>query len=249
MMSERPAFIITVDTEGDNEWSRPNPILTRNAAYLPRFQALCEEFGFKPTWLTNYEMATSPEFVRFGRDVIARGAGEIGMHLHAWSSPPIKPLTHDDHATHPYLIEFAPDVMADEGGLHDRSAATAVWREDGQSSRGPVGVQRHLRAAVGRTRLPCRLLGDASCVLAQDHGQSGGPRGVRLHRLSRRIRISWISIASIDPANRRCWKCRRRSSSRSSRTHCRGSTRSKAFAASHGSTSRLHLGSFRTDRI
>ena len=111
-MSGRPAFIITVDTEGDNEWSRPNPILTRNAAYLPRFQALCEEFDFKPTWLTNYEMAMSPEFVRFGRDVIDRKTGEVGMHLHAWSSPPIKPLTQDDHATHPYLIEFSRDVMA-----------------------------------------------------------------------------------------------------------------------------------------
>jgi hypothetical protein len=114
MTSERPAFIITVDTEGDNEWSRPNPILTRNAAHLPRFQALCEKFGFKPTWLTNYEMAMSPEFIRFGRDVISRNSGEIGMHLHAWSSPPIKPLTHDDHATHPYLIEFSPDVMAEK---------------------------------------------------------------------------------------------------------------------------------------
>jgi hypothetical protein len=113
-MTSSPAFIITVDTEGDNEWSRPNPILTRNAAYLPRFQALCEKFGFKPTWLTNYEMAMSPEFIRFGRRVILRNSGEIGMHLHAWSSPPIKPLTHDDHATHPYLIEFSPDVMAEK---------------------------------------------------------------------------------------------------------------------------------------
>lgn len=116
-MPDRPAFIITVDTEGDNEWSRPNPILTRNAAYLPRFQALCEEFGFKPTWLTNYEMATSPEFVRFGRDAIARDAAEIGMHLHAWSSPPHRPLTHDDHATHPYLVEFPHEVMAEKVGF------------------------------------------------------------------------------------------------------------------------------------
>lgn len=114
MNTHHPAFIITVDTEGDNEWSRPNPILTRNTGYLPRFQALCEEYGFRPTWLTNYEMASSPEFVRFGRDVLARNAGEIGMHLHAWSSPPIRPLTHDDHATHPYLIEFPPDVMAEK---------------------------------------------------------------------------------------------------------------------------------------
>jgi hypothetical protein len=114
---DRPAFLVTVDTEGDNEWARPNPIPTRNAAFLPRFQALCEEFGLKPTWLTNFEMASSPGFVRFGRDVVARGAGEIGMHLHAWSSPPIRPLTHDDHATHPYLIEFAPEVMEQKIGF------------------------------------------------------------------------------------------------------------------------------------
>lgn len=110
-MTYKPAFIITVDTEGDNEWSRPNPIRTRNAAFLPRFQSLCEDFGFRPTWLTNYEMASSAEFVRFGRDVLASRAGEIGMHLHAWSSPPIRQLTHDDHATHPYLIEFPAEVI------------------------------------------------------------------------------------------------------------------------------------------
>ena len=33
----RPAFLITIDTEGDAIWSRPKHIQTRNAAYLPRF--------------------------------------------------------------------------------------------------------------------------------------------------------------------------------------------------------------------
>ncbi|MGH8641475.1 MAG: deacetylase, partial [Burkholderiales bacterium] len=82
-MSETP-FIITIDTEGDDLWARPREITTRNAEYLPRFQSLCERFGFKPVYLTNYEMAMSDVFVAFGRDVAARGAGEIGMHLHAW---------------------------------------------------------------------------------------------------------------------------------------------------------------------
>jgi len=111
-MSDRPSFIITVDTEGDDEWSCPNPIRTENAKHLPRFQALCEEYGFKPTWLTNFEMAKSDDFVRFGRDVIRRGAGEIGMHLHAWSSPPLHALTQDDFKTHPYLIEYPIELMA-----------------------------------------------------------------------------------------------------------------------------------------
>jgi hypothetical protein len=102
----KPAFIITIDTEGDNLWQNHEHILTKNTHFLPRFQALCERYGFKPVYLTNYEMAKDAEYVEFARDVIARGQGEVGMHLHAWNSPPISPLTDDDWRHKPYLIEF-----------------------------------------------------------------------------------------------------------------------------------------------
>jgi len=104
-------FIITIDTEGDNLWARPREITTRNAAYLPRFQALCERYRFKPVYLTNYEMALCDAFVEFGRAVVARDAGEIGMHLHAWNSPPLHALTADDYRHQPYLIEYPAPIM------------------------------------------------------------------------------------------------------------------------------------------
>lgn len=104
-------FIITIDTEGDDLWARPREITTRNARYLPRFQALCERFAFKPVYLTNYEMAMSDAFVEFARDAARRGAAEIGMHLHAWNSPPLEALTEDDFRYQPYLIEFPEPVM------------------------------------------------------------------------------------------------------------------------------------------
>ncbi|MGH8263598.1 MAG: deacetylase, partial [Steroidobacterales bacterium] len=110
----RTPFIITVDTEGDNLWAKPREITTRNAAYLPRFQALCDEFNFKPVYLTNYEMAMCDEFVKFARAVIARDGGEVGMHLHAWNSPPLVPLTGDDFAHQPYLIEYPDAVMREK---------------------------------------------------------------------------------------------------------------------------------------
>ncbi len=115
-MSETP-FIITIDTEGDNLWGRSwgsREITTRNAEYLPRFQSLCERFRFKPVYLTNYEMVMSDVFVEFARDVVARGACEIGMHLHAWNSPPLDPLTDDDFFYHPYLIEYPEQVMKEK---------------------------------------------------------------------------------------------------------------------------------------
>ncbi|MFP1893365.1 polysaccharide deacetylase family protein [Lonsdalea quercina] len=107
----KPAFIITIDTEGDNLWQNNDRISTKNSHYLPRFQQLCEKYGFKPTWLTNYEMALDPAYIEFARDVIARDQGEVGMHLHAWNNPPEFDLTGNDWRYKPYLIEYPKALM------------------------------------------------------------------------------------------------------------------------------------------
>lgn len=109
--SAPPAFLITIDTEGDYLWSKPREITTENARHLPRFQALCERTGFAPTYLTNWEMATSPVFQELGKAWLAKGTAEIGMHLHAWNSPPVVALTDDDHAHQPYLVEFGARLI------------------------------------------------------------------------------------------------------------------------------------------
>lgn len=113
----KPAFLITIDTEGDNLWQKHDSITTENARYLPEFQALCEKYGFRPVYLTNYEMAIDPFYIEFARDVIARNAGEVGMHLHPWNSPPLSPLTDDDWRHKPYLIEYSDKVMKEKIGF------------------------------------------------------------------------------------------------------------------------------------
>ena len=107
----KPFFLITIDTEGDDLWSRPKNISTKNANFIPRFQNLCESYGFKPTYLTNYEMACSDVFKELGIDIISKNTGEIGMHLHAWNNPPIKPLTKNDSYYQPYLIEYPENII------------------------------------------------------------------------------------------------------------------------------------------
>lgn len=108
------ALLITIDTEGDRLWSRPTTVETRNAEYLPRFQSLCERYGFKPTYLTNYEMAQCPAFQEFAADVIRRSTGEVGMHLHAWNSPPLHELTGSDMHHQPFLVEYPYQAMEDK---------------------------------------------------------------------------------------------------------------------------------------
>lgn len=116
-MLRKPSFLITIDTEGDNLWSRSRTVTTNNASYLPRFQELCEKYGLKPTYLTNYEMANSTTFQKLGKDIIRRGVGEIGMHLHAWDMPPSYELTEDDSRFHPYLIEYPEKIMRQKVSL------------------------------------------------------------------------------------------------------------------------------------
>jgi hypothetical protein len=111
---KRPAFLITIDTEGDDLWSKPREISTRNSQYLPRFQGLCEKYGLKPTYLTDWEMVACPIFEEFAPDILHRNVGEIGMHLHAWNTPPLLPLTEDDFQYQPYIIEYPPTQMRDK---------------------------------------------------------------------------------------------------------------------------------------
>ena len=62
------------------------------------------------TDLTDYEMSESPGCVSFAREALARGACEIGMHLHPQNAPPLDPLTDDDMRHQPYVMEYPDDV-------------------------------------------------------------------------------------------------------------------------------------------
>lgn len=108
-------FLISIDTEGDNLWAWRvgDKITTENAKYLPRFQELCESYGFKPTYLTNYEMATDLFFINYFKQRNLSGKCEIGMHLHAWNNPPEYdlPIRNDTEPGAPYLIEYPEEII------------------------------------------------------------------------------------------------------------------------------------------
>jgi hypothetical protein len=109
-MPSPPAFLITIDAEGDDVWSHPDPLETKNAAFLPRFHDLCRRHGFLPTYLTNHEMALDPVYDRFARGVLDDGSAEVGMHLHAWDTPPPY-LAREQKGVHPYLIDYPEEPM------------------------------------------------------------------------------------------------------------------------------------------
>jgi hypothetical protein len=110
----RKFILLTIDTEGDNLWKKPARETSKNGAFIPRFQALCDKYDFKPTYLCDYVIAHDKTFQLAARSWLKKGVCEIGMHLHAWNTPPIASLTRDDYRQHPFLINFEEALMREK---------------------------------------------------------------------------------------------------------------------------------------
>lgn len=108
-------WIITVDTEGDNlwKWKPGEEITTENAKCIARFQNLCEQYSFKPVYLVNFEMAQSDVLVSTLKNKVLEGKCEIGMHLHAWNSPPAFDLP-KLYVGCPYITEYPKEVVMEK---------------------------------------------------------------------------------------------------------------------------------------
>ena len=81
-------FAVTVDTESDNAWTKPEKISLKNFDEIPKFQSLCEKFDIIPTYLLTYEYAIHKPAISFFLDKLNKAKCEIGLHLHVWSTPP-----------------------------------------------------------------------------------------------------------------------------------------------------------------
>ncbi len=90
-------FVITVDTEGDNQWKEGNIVSLSNIKSLPRFQELCEKYNFIPTYLITDEVATDS----FSIDLLSNWQdlkkAEVGSHLHPWTSPSLVDRLKGEH--------------------------------------------------------------------------------------------------------------------------------------------------------
>ena len=106
---------MTVDTEGDNlwNWKEGKKISTNNSKYIAPFQELCEKYKIIPVYLVNYEMANDNNFVMYIKNKAKKGLCEIGMHLHAWNSPPIFKLP-KKYSGNSYITEYSKKIIYDK---------------------------------------------------------------------------------------------------------------------------------------
>lgn len=119
-------FFITIDTEGDNQWSPDNSITTHNLREVPKFQELVESFDFVSTYFCNYEAMCDETFAICLSEWLKTGSAELGMHIHSWTSPPFhnkRPLNYQS-----FLIEESKDMMRKKVRLHKDLAESTFNR-------------------------------------------------------------------------------------------------------------------------
>lgn len=86
-----PRLIVVVDTEEEFDWSAPfdrNATGTGHMRRIGRFQAVCEAWGVRPTYVVDYPIAAQPDGVAALTPLLREGRALVGAHLHPWVSPP-----------------------------------------------------------------------------------------------------------------------------------------------------------------
>lgn len=136
-MSRNLLFVVTVDTEADDAWSKPEKTELRNLREIPKFQDICERHGVFPTYLVTHECATRDEALSVLKPIADSNGCEIGHHLHSWTTPPFQKEKHsgvDSAWIHAYQFEL-PDSLFKEKAECLRDAIEKAYGKSPTSHR------------------------------------------------------------------------------------------------------------------
>ncbi len=93
--TKRPILSVIIDTEADFDWHAPfsrDDHSTESILHQSRAQRIFDRFGVKPTYLIDYPVAMDPTASEMFRELVERGAADIGLQLHPWTNPPFDEL-------------------------------------------------------------------------------------------------------------------------------------------------------------
>jgi hypothetical protein len=115
-MNATMKFIITIDTEGDNQWDHGRELTVENIRFVPRFQELCEKYLIKPTYLVTSEVCEDSFARHIFNQYLTEDKAEIGAHLHSWTTHPF--LDSDGYRqndnNHAFATELPRDLLAEK---------------------------------------------------------------------------------------------------------------------------------------
>lgn len=107
-------FIITIDTEGDNQWDHGRILTVENIKFIGRFQDLCEKYNIKPTYLVTSEICNDEYSHVLFSGYVKNDRAEIGAHLHSWTTPPFltDPGYTENDSNHSFASELPYPLLS-----------------------------------------------------------------------------------------------------------------------------------------
>jgi hypothetical protein len=123
----RPALLVAIDTEGDNQWDAAARRDQRfeNIYALGRLHDFFARHGVRPTYVITYPVARDAKSADTLRSLVGRGDCEIGAHHHVWETPPFEP---QDVDRHPYASSLPLDRFDDQLASLTGAIEAAVGR-------------------------------------------------------------------------------------------------------------------------
>ena len=109
-------FLVTIDTEGDNQWDHGRKLGVENIKFVPRFQTLCEKYNIRPTYLVTSEVCEDPYAREIFTGYIKKETAEVGAHLHSWTTPPFldrEGYRYND-SNHTFASELPPELLREK---------------------------------------------------------------------------------------------------------------------------------------
>lgn len=119
-------FILTIDTEGDNQWDHGRELTVENIKYIPRFQSLCEKYDIKPVYLITSEVCNDDFAKKLFAGYVKNDVAEIGAHLHSWTTPPFMEQDgfRDNDSNHAFATELPLELLSQKlSNLTDQISA------------------------------------------------------------------------------------------------------------------------------
>jgi hypothetical protein len=167
----RPSLLVTIDTEEEGLWSgayRRTGNTAENTRGIVRFQALCDQFGIRPTYLVDTPVVDDERSVELLREIQDSGRGEVGAHLHPWCTPPFE---EDVNSRNSYLCNLPLSLQRAKLQNLTVSIAERFRRPPTAFRAGRYGLN-----ADGASLLyELGYVADSSVIPFTDHSADGGP--------------------------------------------------------------------------
>ena len=106
-----PPLLVTIDTEEIFNWADGKSVaycLSPIEDFAP-FQALCEQYGIQPHYFLTWPLLRDSDYIDWFHALHTEGRASLGLHLHAWQTPPedaLKKQSHLYQSQMPHTLHF-----------------------------------------------------------------------------------------------------------------------------------------------